>query len=227
MYTKDRTMKISKNINVTFLVTVALIIGAGYYVVEYIVPEYPFNLDDSYQITIITPDNKPAKKMTITNNSRINLRLHMFNASDKVKGIARENWVLKSGDSRNYERGDYVFHVFKSQLIDDPILWSDTLWTDVEFRGDEDNLEIQGGPKPPVEIKNDVGEQLKVCTYKHNDALQAVPLKCWTFGKGRTMKWNNAPSLFTLRVFKPALLDDPIITESDVEHLSKITISKK
>lgn len=148
VYTKDRTMKISKNINVTFLVTVALIIGASYYVVKYIIPEDTFKLDDSYQVTIITLGNK-------------------------------------------------------------------------------DDLEVQVGPKTPVEIRNDVDEQLKVCTYKHNDALQAVPLKCWTFSKGSTMKWDNAPSLFTLRVFKPALLDDPIITESDVEHLSKITISKK
>ncbi len=220
-------MKNITNLNVTFLVTVILIIGASYYVFKYIIPEDPFNFVNSYQVIIITPDNKPDEKMIITNSSRINLRLHIFNASDKVKSIERENWILKRGDSRNYKRGDYVFHVFKSQLIDAPILWTDTLWTDVVFRGDENNLEVQGGPKPPVEIKNDVDEQLKVCTYKHNDALQAVPIICWTLSKGRAIKWNNAPSLFTLRVFKPALVDDPIITESDVEHLSKITISKK
>ncbi len=227
MYTKGKIMKNITNLNVTFLITVILIFGASYYVFKYIIPEDPFNFDNLYQVIIITPDNKPDEKMTITNSSQINLRLYMFNASDKVKGIERENWILKRGDSRNYKRGDYVFHVFESQLIDVPILWTDTLWTDVVFRGDEDNLEVQGGPKPPVEIKNDVDEQLRVCTYKHIDALQAVPLKCWTLSKGRTIKWNNAPPLFTLKVFKLALVGDPIITESDVEHLSKITISEK
>jgi hypothetical protein len=166
--------------------------------------------------------------MRITNNSKIALRLHMFNAGDLAKVLALENWVLQKGESRTYRRGSYVFHVWKSQFpFDAGIKWTDELWTDVVFTGDAKNLSVQGGPKPPVTIANNAGEQLKVCVYKADDSVYAFALQCWTFGAERTIEWKTAPTRFSLRVYKPALLDDPLMAESDLQDMSALTISRK
>jgi hypothetical protein len=212
--------------SVKYLVIVVVILGAGYFIWKSLVPKDPFALDDSYRVTIDRPQ-QPSDAMRITNNSAIALRLHMVNANDLVKLVARENWVLGKGESKTYKRGSYVFNVWKSQLIDAHIKWTEELWTDVIFTGNEQDLRVQGGPKPPVTIANEVDEQLKACVYNAKDSVQALALECWTFGKGRTIEWKTAPPLFLLRVFKPALLDDPLITESNVQDMSALTISKK
>lgn len=213
--------------NAVNLVIVALVIVASYFVWVKVLPKDPFKLDDAYKVHIERRAKSFPGEMRITNKAKIDLRLHMYNAGDVVKAVARENWVLKKGASKTYPRGSYVFYVWKSQLFDAGIKWTQTLWTDVEFSGDEHNLIVTGGPKPPVTITNNVDEQLKICVYNAKDTAQVIPrVPCWTIGKGRTVKWEDAPALFLLKVFKPALLDDPLATESDVEHMSAITISK-
>jgi len=208
------------------VVLAALLAGGIYFFRNVELIEDPLALDDDYKVRIEKTASQYSGPMRITNNSSINLRLHMFNAADAVKAIARENWILKTGESRTYPRASYDFHVFKSQLFDAPIMWTGTRWTDVTFTGDENNLRASGGAKPPVTFANEVDEQLKVCVFNARDAVQAVPLRCWTMGKGRTIDWGDAPDTFLLKVFKPALLDKPLITESDVEHMARITITK-
>ncbi|MFQ5528570.1 MAG: hypothetical protein ACE5GX_20230 [Thermoanaerobaculia bacterium] len=213
--------------NIVNLVIVILVLGAGYFVWAKVLPKDPFALDDSYKVSIESSASNLSDQMRISNNSEIDLRLHMYNASDPIKAIARENWVLKKGASRTYPRDSYVFYVWKSQFFDAGIKWTQTLWTDVEFSGNENNLVVKGGPKPPVTFTNTVDEQLKICIYNAGDTLQVIPrVPCWTISKGRTVKWEDAPELFLLKVFKPAFLDDPLVTESDVPHMSAITISK-
>ncbi|MFK8183785.1 MAG: hypothetical protein AB8B99_10465 [Phormidesmis sp.] len=162
--------------------------------------------------------------MTIKNNSEIDLRLHMFNASDQAKIIARENWILKKGESKTYERNSYVFHVWKSQFFDASIQWTEPLWTDIEFSGSEDNLTIKGSDKPPVTIRNEANQQLKICIYNADDKVQAIPLDCWTLSPGTQTTWKKAPQEFLIKAFKPALLDNPVLTQSNVQDMSTITI---
>jgi len=224
--------------NITRLLALVLLLGSGYFVWKHVVPNIlpnlvsnvtkidPMRLDDAYKINIERDASAESPNMTIKNNSAIDLRLHMFNASDKAKVIARENWVLKRGESKSYPRDSYVFHVWKSQFFDASIKWTDSLWTDVEFSGNESNLTVKGRDKPPVTIRNDTDEQLKFCTYNAGDIVQAVPLKCWTLGSKTGAEWKNAPQEFMLKVFKPALLDDPVLTQSSVKDMSAITIAR-
>ncbi len=217
------------------VIIVVLVIGAGYFfldrvgeIVTQVVPPDPFKLDDRYKVEIQPRGPRLGDTMTITNRSSIDLRLHMFNAADAVKAIARENWVLKKSESRTYPRASYVFHVFKSQFLDRPLLWTQELYTDVEFTGNENNLKVHGGPRPQasVTLTNTVAEQIKFCAYNPGDAVQAIPLKCWTIGKDRTIDWPDPPRKFLLKAFKPALLDKALVTESDVDDMTAITLKK-
>ena len=209
------------------LALAAIVVVAGYFVWTKVTLRDPFALDDRYKVHVERRAANAQGDMRITNNARIDLRLHMYNASDKVRAIARENWVLKKGASRTYPRDSYVFYVWKSQLFDAGIKWTQTVWTDVTFSGDENNLVVTGGPKPPVTFTNQVAEQLKICVYNADDVAQVIPrVPCWTIGQGRTVEWNEAPAVFLLKVFKPETLDKVLVTASNVEHMSVITISK-
>lgn len=208
------------------VVLAALLAGGIYFSRSVELIEDPLTLDDDYKVRIEKTASQYSGPMRITNNSGIDLKLHMFNAADAVKVVAREDWILKKGESRTYPRASYDFHVFKSQFLDAHIMWTGTRWTDVTFTGNENNLRASGGAKPPVTFANEVDEQLKICVFNARDAVQAIPLNCWTVGKGRTIDWGDAPDTFLLKVFKPAMLDKPLITESDVEHMARITITK-
>ena len=208
------------------ILLVGAILVAGYFMVKSLIPNGVGGYDDSYKVTI-DPPPPLSDSMQITNNSGINLRLHMFNANDAARVVARENFVLRRGQSIGYPRGSYVFRVWKSQIVDAPILETGELWTDVVFTGAEGNLKVEGGPKPPVTIAHDVDEVLKVCAYNEKDAVQGIPLDCWTLGKDRVMEWRSGPPRFVLKLFKPELGDKVLTMESAVPDRSAIRISKK
>jgi len=209
------------------LIIVVLIIGAGYYFMENYMPhiDLPFGKDDSYKLDI-TSAKLPAN-ITVTNNSDINLRLHVFYANDMVKAVAKYNDILKKGKSINYPRDNYVFNIWKSQFLDAHIKWTGTLGSDVIITGTQNNLKIKGKASPPTNITNTVNEQLKVCTYNAGDLTQAIPLVCWNIGKDRSINWKSAPKKFIVKVFSPALLDIPLVTESAVSQSSHLVIRKE
>jgi hypothetical protein len=208
------------------ILLVGAILVAGYFMVKSLIPKPPGGYDDSYKVTI-EPPPPISDSMKITNNSGMNLRLHMFNANDAARVVARENFVLQRGQSLGYPRGRYAFRVWKSQIVDEPILSTDEVWTDVVFTGAEGNLKVEGGPKPPVTIAHDVDEVLKVCAYNEKDAAQGIPLNCWTIGKDRVMEWRDGPPRFVLKLFKPELGDKVLTMETDVQERSVIRISKE
>ncbi|MCB2018381.1 MAG: hypothetical protein KDF54_12860 [Hydrogenophaga sp.] len=210
---------------ISLILAFVLALGAAYFAWTKVLPSDPFKLDDDYKVRIEKGAQTFASDMRITNKSQIDLRLHMYNAADKVRAIARDNRILKKGETMTYPRGNYVFFVWKSQLFDAGIKWTQTVWTDVEFSGNENNLVVKGGPKPPVTLANETKEQLKFCVYNADDAVQAIPLvPCWTLGGGRTVQWDDAPNTFLFKAFKPAMLDKPLVTESAVEHMSAIHV---
>lgn len=210
------------------LVTVLVIIGAVYYFFENYLPKNPFGKDDAYKLEITAEPNTPGNTMRITNNTNINLRLHVFYASDAVKLAAKHNDVIESGGYKEYVRESYVINLWKSQLFDRHLQWTGELWSDVVISGSENNLRIDGAPKPPVRITNTVDEQLKVCVYNVEDTLRWIPLvPCWELGKDRTVTWAGGPPRFTVKVFEPAAVDVALVTQSHVPHLSSLVIRKE
>lgn len=210
------------------LVTVLAIIGAAYYSFENYFPKSPLGKDDAYKLEITTDPRAHSDTMRITNRTNMNLRLHVFYASDLVKLAAKYNNIIERGKSREYSRESYVINIWKSQLFDRQIQWTGEVWGDVEISGTENRLRISGGPKPPVSITNTVDEELKICAYNVGDRIGAVPLTpCWRLGKDRTVTWAGAPPSFTVTVFEPAALDVALVTQSHVPHLSKLVIRKE
>jgi hypothetical protein len=166
--------------------------------------------------------------MRITNGTNMNLRLHVFNAGDRVKAVAKYNDVVARGATITYPRDDYVMNLWKSQLLDKHLKWTGVLWSDVVIRGSENDLRIEGSPRPPVTITNTVDEQLKICAYNVTDTVRWIPLvPCWDLGKGRTVRWDGAPKEFTVKVFSPAALDVALVTQSHIPQLSTLVIRKE
>jgi hypothetical protein len=210
----------------TKIVIVAVLIIAGYFIVRSMIPPDPLKPDKSFRVSI-DPPPQPPDSIQISNNSAIDVRLHVFNANDAARVIARDDFVVGRNQSKKYPRGSYVFNVWKAQFPDKHLRWTDEVWTDVEFAGNENNLTVQTPPKPPVKIAHDVDEELKVSVYNQDDAVRAVPLKWWRFGKDQVMEWSGGPSRFALKVFRPGTVDQLLAERSDVPEMSTIRISKK
>jgi len=67
-----------------------------------------------------------------------------------------------------------------------------------------------------VEISNKSGEKLKICMYRTNNLLDIVPFKCLTLNAGRKVIWSREGdrSNFTVKIFKPALIDKYVRTHN-------------
>jgi len=210
------------------LIIVLIVVGAGYYFLENYWPDDPLGKNDAYKLEITPIEGGYSGDMRVTNSSDIDLRLHVFFATDSAKLIAKYNDVLKKGKSITYPRESYVINVWKSQFFDRHIKWTGTLWSNVVFRGNENDLRVEGGPAPPVTITNTVDEQLKICAYNAADTVRWIPLvPCWDLAKDRTVNWDNAPATFTMKVFRPAALDVALVTQSHIPRMSKLVVRKE
>ena len=212
------------------LATVLVVVVGGYLAwraVTGVIPDDPTALDDDYTLQIFAPDI-PDTPIRVTNNTNLALRIHAFDAADRAKIFARDDRVIEPGQTLEYERVPYVFHVWKSQFLDAPIKWTDPIFSDVVLSGDENNLRISAEPAVTT-FSNEVDEHLKVCTYNVGDPFQALPLECWTLAPNQTadpIVWTTSPADFVVKVFEPALIDNALTTRENVTAGSSITIHK-
>ena len=183
--------------------------------------------DDDYSLTV-EGGLTPGEHMTVVNNTDIALRLHVFNADDGAKVIARENIVIEAGGRASIDRVPSVFNVWKSQIFDVHLTWTRTLYADtIVITGDENGIVIDAGSADTTFV-NEVDEHLKVCTYQTWDALQAVPLQCWTLAPDQPepVIWTDPPGAFVVKVFRPQLIDDLLTVRENVPAGSTITLRK-
>jgi len=187
---------------------------------------------DQVKVEIKRLDISPD--MTITNSSKIRVRVYAYDAKDWVRGIARagSGWVLNPGQSASYPRDNYHFKVVipKDISIFEPVLAKSegVIGSDVVITGDQKNIKISGQPKKNVTFTNRTNEILKICAFNPGDALHIIPsTPCWSIGEDRTVEWEKAPRMFTIKVFRPQLLDKPLATESNVLDQSDIVIRSR
>ena len=125
------------------------------------------------------------KHMTITNSSKIKVKVYVYNANDSVRLIARKEWVLNSGGSTEYPRDNYRFKVVDPGIppFERVLAESGIVGSDVGITGDnKKNIKISGHPKKNVTFTNKTSENLKICVYNRDDWLRAIALTCWVIG---------------------------------------------
>ena len=170
------------------------------------------------------------KNMTITNSSKIKVKVYVYNANDSVRLIARKEWVLNPGRSTEYPRDNYRFKVVDPGIppFERVLAESGIVGSDVGITGDnKKNIKISGHPKKNVTFTNKTSENLKICVYNRDDWLRAIALTCWVIGQDRKIEWDKAPPEFNLKVFRPQLLDKPLSTQTNVLDQSDIVIKSR
>lgn len=76
-----------------------------------------------------------------------------------------------------------------------------------------------------VTIKNDSGEDRKLCVYNIADQVGVVPKICFTMKKNEGALWQNTGRVeFMVKVFKPALLDEYLYTRRLPGDTDKIIV---
>jgi hypothetical protein len=183
---------------------------------------------DQVKVEITRPD--VPENMTITNRSKMTVRVYVYNDNDRVRLIARKGWVLKPDKSVTYPLDNYRFKVVKpntSGILERVLAESGIIGSDVEIAGDRTNIKISGYPKKSVTFTNKTAENLKICIYNPNDRLQFIPLTFWNIGEDRKIEWTDAPRKFIVKVFRPQFLDKPLATEFEVQDQSDIVIRSR
>ena len=218
---------------IVYLVVILVILLAIYFVgsglLSLLTKDLPFPTKGDQVRVEITRADIP-KQMTITNSSKVKVKVYVYNANDSVRLIARKEWVLNSGRSAQYSRDNYRFKVVDPGVpgFEHILAESGIVGSDVEITGDnKKHIKISGHRKKNVTFTNKTSENLKICVYNREDWLRAIALTCWVIDQDRKVEWANAPPEFNLKVFRPQFLDKPLSTQTNVPDQSDIVIKSK
>jgi hypothetical protein len=185
---------------------------------------------DQVKVEITRPDI--PENMTITNRSKMKLRVYAYNADDWARLIARKDWVLNANESVTYPLDNYRFKVLiynavailgRTLVPDSGAIGS----SEVEITGDQNNTKISGQPKKKVTFTNKTNENIRIIAYKPEDQLHVVGLIGWYLAIGQKIEWDDAPRMFTIKVFRPQLLDKVLAAASNVRDQSDIVIRSR
>jgi hypothetical protein len=183
---------------------------------------------DQVRVEITRPD--VPENMTITNSSKIKVKVYVYNANDSVRLIARKEWVLNPGRSTEYLRDNYRFKVVDPGIppFERVLAESGIVGSDVGITGDnKKNIKISGQPKKKVTFTNKASENIRIIAYKPEDRLHVLGLMDWYLVAGQKIEWDDAPCMFTIKVFRPQLLDKVLAAASNVRDQSDIVIRSR
>jgi hypothetical protein len=170
------------------------------------------------------------ENMTITNSSKIKVKVYVYNANDSVRLIARKEWVLNSGGRTEYPRDNYRFKVVDPGIpaFERVLAQSGIVGSDVGITGDnKKNIKISGQPKKKVTFTNKASENIRIIAYKPEDRVHVLGLMDWYLVAGQKIEWDDAPPMFTIKVFRPQLLDKVLAAASNVRDQSDIVIRSR
>jgi hypothetical protein len=217
---------------IVYLVVIFVILLAIYFLgsglLSRLTSDLPFPTKGD-QVTVEINRADIPKNMTITNSSKIKVKVYVYNANDPVRLIARKEWVLSPGQSAGYPLDNYRFKVVVPGIppFEHVLAESGIVGSDMGITGDKKDIKISGHPKKNVTFTNKTSENLKICVYNRDDWLRAIPLTCWVIDQGRKIEWDKAPPEFNLKVFRPQFLDKPLSTQTNVLDQSDIVIKPK
>jgi hypothetical protein len=184
--------------------------------------------DDQVKVEITRPD--VPENITLTNRSKMTVRVYVYNDDDPVRWIAKKGWLLKPDKSVTYPLDNYRFKVVKPNAtgILEPILKeSGIIGSDVEITGDRRNIKISGHRKKNVTFTNNTSENIRIVAYKAEDRVHLLGLIDWYLVAGQKIEWATAPRMFNFKVFRPQLLDKPLAAASSVRDQSDIVIRSR
>ncbi len=208
----------------SFILVIFLLI---YFLGPNLLPRLTKDLDlfpakgDQVKVDITRPSDIPDK-MEIKNKSKIKVKVYVYNSNDPVRMIARKEWVLNPGESATYPLDNYRFKVAQP-LAESGIIGS----REVEITGDQKHIEIFGKPKKPVTFTNKTNENFKIYAFNPDDQAQIIPFENWNIVTGQKIEWDNAPRMFSVKVFRAKVLDKAVSAWSNVRDQSDIVIRSR
>jgi hypothetical protein len=183
---------------------------------------------DQVKVEITRPPDIP-ENMKIVNHSKIKVGVYAYNDDDPIRWIERHKWVLNPGQSASCPLDNYRFKVvipgavgiFERVLVPDSGVMGSG---EVEITGDGKNIKILGQVKKKVTLTNKTNENIRIIAYKPEDQIHAVGFIGWYLAPDQKIEWDNAPRVFTIRVFRPQTVDKILATASNVRDQSDIVI---
>jgi hypothetical protein len=186
---------------------------------------------DQVKVEIARKPDVP-ENMTITNRSKIKVKVYAYNSDDWVRGIPRKGsgWILNSGESATYSLDNYRFKVVVPGIFpfERLLAQSGIVGSEVEITGDNKNsIKISGKPKRKVTFTNKASENIRIIVYNPEDRVHLSGLMDWYLVAGQKIEWDDAPPMFTMKVFRPQLLDKVLAAASNIRDQSDIVIRSR
>lgn len=217
------------------IILIAAAVVALYIFLPKLFPDLnPFPSSDQLDVSVTRP--QIPRNMTIANKTKVSVKVLVFNANDAAfdtfAAVAKDDFVLGPGQTKQYPRDNYRFKLFKPAAkfleVDQLKNRSGVIGSDATITGDGRRLDIRGAPKPPVSFVNAAGEQLKIGVYRPGDGVYLMPMRpFFELSDGETIQWHDAPVTFSVRVFRPQFGDKILATRTDVHDQSEIKISPR
>jgi hypothetical protein len=66
-----------------------------------------------------------------------------------------------------------------------------------------------------------------MCAFNSDDQVQVTPFKSWNIVAGQKIEWDNAPRIFSIKVFRAKVLDKALSSWSNVRDQSDIVIRSR
>jgi hypothetical protein len=163
--------------------------------------------------------------VTFVNRQEGTVKFAVYNAGDVLQAVPLATWNVNPGKSVDWGGPPSRFHVkvFVPQLVDQLLASRNNVPYNTIVTVNPNNV-ISYKTKSSLRITNASTETIKVLVYKANDTVMMIALTTFTIGKGRTVTWLDAPSTFNLKVFRPQLFDQLLLTRMNVPDRKSLVV---
>lgn len=171
--------------------------------------------------------NIAPKTIKFTNKCSFTVKVIIYKGKDNAMAVGLKTLTIKPGKSANYKIGVYNVKIYKAQLVDKYLKTTKNISGNLQIYGSSSSLKTKKlTVKKPVEFRNNTGEKIKICLYKRNDKVRAIPFETYTLTDNTsTAFYSGDEASFFVSVFNPALLDKLLVSQI-CPYQSIITVTK-
>jgi hypothetical protein len=156
--------------------------------------------------------------VTLVNGQAGKVKIAVYNANDVLQAVPLKAWTIDPAQSVDWDGAPATFHVkvFQPQLVDQLLASRNSVpYSTVVTVNADNSITVQA--KKSFRIQNVSSEKrIKVLMYLAGDTAMVVPLTGFTLTSKKITYWPEAPKRFNVKVFRPQLIDQVLVTKRNV-----------
>ncbi len=173
--------------------------------------------------------NRPSlpKVVTISNDTGRAIKVHFFNASDKVRAIPKRSTTLKDGKSVSWPYQLYSIKVYEPKLIDKRVLTKLNINSDVVIKKKSGDYSAIVTKVPDFTVTNNSTESIVAYIYNEGDIVRLIARKSFTIGPKEKATWAD-PTIdtFRVRIHRAKFMANPVSEARNANVRTSIVVEE-